>query len=241
MASRRAMLPIVIINPNSTEAVTVGMRAAVKPLLQPDGPRIECVTLSGGPPGIETDQHVAAAVQPICDVIRERQDAASAFVIGCYSDPGIREARAIGGTPIFGIAESAMLTAMTRGARFGVISILEQSIPRHERYVCELGFEKRAAGDRAIGLGVTELADGEGMFARMLEVAVRLRDEDGADVLILGCAGMARYCGRLEQSVSLPVVEPTQAATTFALGSSLLAVETAEFHDNQHPLENGEN
>ena len=223
MAYRRTISPIVIINPNSTEAVTVGMRAAVKPLLQRDGPSIECVTLPDGPPGIETDQHVEQAVQPICDVVRQRQDGASAFVIGCYSDPGIREARAIGGTPVFGIAESAMLTAMTRGARFGVISILEQSIPRHDRYVRELGFEKRAAGDRAIGLGVTELADGERTFARMLEVAVRLRDEDGADVLILGCAGMARYRSRLEKSVGLPVVEPTQAATTFALGTSLLA------------------
>ena len=62
MAYRRTMLPIVIINPNSTEVVTVGMRAAVKPLLQPDGPRIECVTLPDGPPGIETDEHVARAV-----------------------------------------------------------------------------------------------------------------------------------------------------------------------------------
>ncbi len=112
---------------------------------------------------------------------------------------------------------------MTRGTRFGVISILEQSIPRHDRYVRELGFEKRAAGDRAIGLRVTELAEGERTFVRMLEVGMRLRDEDGADVLILGCAGMARYRGRLEESVSLPIVEPTQAATTFALGASLLA------------------
>jgi Asp/Glu/hydantoin racemase len=216
------MLPIVIINPNSTEAVTEGMRAAVKPLLQPGGPRIECVTLTDGPPGIETDQHVAQAAAPICEVVRARQDTASAFVIGCYSDPGVRQARAIGATPVFGIAESAMLTAMTRGERFGILSILEQSIPRHDRYVRELGFEKRAAGDRAIGLGVAELADGERTFARLLDVATRLRDEDRADVLILGCAGMARYRGRLEERVGVPVVEPTQAATAFALSSNLL-------------------
>ena len=128
MAYRRTMLPIVIINPNSTEVVTVGMRAAVKPLLQPDGPRIECVTLPDGPPGIETDEHVARAVQPICEVVRERQAAASAFVIGCYSDPGIREARAIGGTPVFGIAESAMLTAMTRGTYVSFIEHPERPV-----------------------------------------------------------------------------------------------------------------
>jgi Asp/Glu/hydantoin racemase len=216
------MLPIVIINPNSTEAVTAGMRNAVEPLLLPDGPPIDCITLRDGPPGIETDEHVAQAVQSVCSVVRERQASASAFVIGCYSDPGIREARAVGGTPVFGIAESAMLTAMTRGDRFGVISILEQSIPRHIRYVRALGFDGRSAGDRAIGLGVTELADGERTFTRMLEVSERLRDDDGADVLILGCAGMARHRSRLEERVGLPVVEPTQAATTLALGASLL-------------------
>ena len=115
-----------------------------------------------------------------------------------------------------------MLTAMTRGERFGVLSILEQSIPRHDRYVRELGFEKRAAGDRAIGLGVAELADSERTFARLSDVATRLRDEDRADVLILGCAGMARYRGRLKERVGVPVVEPTQAATAFALSLSLL-------------------
>jgi allantoin racemase len=217
------MLPIVIINPNSTEAVTAGMRATVAPLSHPTGPRLECVTLASGPPGIETDTHVADAVEPICDLVRARQGSTSAFVIGCYSDPGLREARRVGLTPVFGIAESAMLSAMARGNRFGVISILDQSIPRHERYVKGLGFEGRSAGDRAIGLGVTELANEERTFDRMLAVAALLRDEDGADVLILGCAGMARYRAGLEQRIAIPVIEPTQAATTLALGASLLA------------------
>ena len=216
------MLPIVIINPNSTEAVTAGMRATVEPLLLAAGPPIECVTLRDGPPGIETDQHVVQAVQPICRVVRERQAEASAFVIGCYSDPGIREARAVGGTPVFGIAESAMLIAMTRGERFGVISILQQSIPRHERYLHSLGFDRRSAGDRPIGLGVADLRDSDRTFARMLDVSELLRDEDGADVLILGCAGMAQHRVRLEESIGIPVVEPTQAAVTLALGTSLL-------------------
>ncbi len=77
------MGPIVIINPNSTESVTHGMDAAVERLRVPYGPTLCCVTLEEGPPGIETDEHVAAVVTPICDLIRARQDEASAFVIGC--------------------------------------------------------------------------------------------------------------------------------------------------------------
>jgi Asp/Glu/hydantoin racemase len=115
-----------------------------------------------------------------------------------------------------------MLTAMTKGSRFGVISILEQSIPRHVRYIRELGLGARCAGDRAIGLGINELGDGERTFDRVRDVAQRLRDDDGADVLILGCAGLADHRLGLEAAVGLPVVEPTQAATALAVGATLI-------------------
>ena len=59
-------------------------------------------------------------------------------------------------------------------------------------------------------------------FARMAEVAAELRDEDGADVLVMGCAGMARYRDRLQRHVGLPVVEPSQAAVSMAIGRSRL-------------------
>ena len=217
------MRPIVIINPNSTTAVTAKMDAAVERLRIPHGPALECVTLENGPAGIETDEQVASVVTPICDLIRARQDEASAFVIGCFSDPGLREARGISKKPVFGIAESAMLTATSKGSRFGVVSILKQSIPRHASQIRELGFDSRCAGDRAIGLGVTELLDPVLAFDRMRLVAELLRDEDGADVLILGCSGMASNRDQLEEAVDLPVIEPTQAAAIFALGTILLA------------------
>ena len=217
------MGPIVIINPNSTESVTHGMNAMVERLRVPYGPAIECTTLEEGPPAIETDEHVAGVVAPICDLILRRQEEAGAFVIGCYSDPGLREARALGTRPVFGIAESAMLTAMARGSQFGVISILEESLPRHARYVRELGFESRCAGDRAIGLGVADLSDAARTLERIRGVAELLRDEDGADVIILGCAGMAGNRRRLEEAVGLPVIEPTQAATVLAIGATLVA------------------
>ena len=215
------MGPIVIINPNSTPSVTHGMDASVERLRVPYGPALECVTLEEGPPGIETDEHVEQVITPICQLIWARQEEASAFVIGCYSDPGLREARDLGTTPVFGIGESAMLTAMTRGSRFGVISMLEQSIPRHARYVRALGFESRCAGDRAIGIGITALLDVERAFDAVTDVAELLRDEDRADVLILGCSGLATHRRKLEDKVRLPVVEPTQAAAVLAVGTTL--------------------
>ena len=209
---------IVVINPNSTEDCTRSIDAAVSPLRFAGGPQIECVTMTEGPPGIESQQDSDGMIGPICDYVHARDNDADAFVIACFSDPGLHAARETTQHPVFGIAESGYLAAMTRGERFGVISILDASVARHGRYVRQIGIAGRCAGDRAIGLGVVELAQEKIVLNRMIETGAALRDEDGADVLILGCAGMAGYRDRLSDALGLPVVEPTQAAVTAAIG-----------------------
>ncbi len=173
------------------------------------------------------DAAVATPDQPHYAGHRRRRravrDHAAAYVIACFSDPGHHLAREATKRPVFGIAECAMLTAMTRGERFGVIAILPASVPRHVRYVRALGLEQRFATSRPIGIGILELADEKRVMERMTAVGAWLRDERGADVAIMGCAGMARYKGGLEDPLGLPVVEPTQAAATMAIGAVLLA------------------
>ena len=210
---------IVVINPNSTEAVTQAIDRALDPLRMTGGPEIECMTLSEGPPGIESQADVDSVVAPICSLVRARDNDAAAFVIACYSDPGLQAARESTERPVLGIAECAMLTALTRGERFGLISILESGVQRHLRYVRQLGLAERFAGDVPVGFGVTELADETVVLGRMIETGKRLRDDHGADVLILGCAGMADYRDQVAESVGLPVVEPSQAAVTMAIGA----------------------
>lgn len=209
---------ILVINPNSTEACTDAIDAAMQPLRMDGGPAIECVTMEAGPPGIESQHDSDSIIVPLCDYIHGRGNDAGAFVIACFSDPGLHSARETTDRPVLGIAESAYLTAMTQGEKFGVISILEPSVKRHGRYVRQLGLESRSAGDRAIGLGVVELSDEGRVLDRMIETGRALHDEDGADVLILGCAGMARYRDRVSDGVGIPVVEPTQSAVAMAMG-----------------------
>ena len=60
---------ILVINPNSTEAVTRGIDAAMAPLRFAGGPEIECVTLKEGPPGVETQAHVESVVQPLARMV----------------------------------------------------------------------------------------------------------------------------------------------------------------------------
>jgi allantoin racemase len=209
---------ILVINPNSTASVTGAIDDAMAPLRIPGGPEIACLTLDEGPPGVESQTDADSVILPLCRVIREQEVDAAAFVIACFSDPGLFSAREATQKPVLGIAECGILTALTLGHRFGVISILARSVPRHLRYIAAMGVNQRLAGDLPIGLRVTELADERATLTRMIDVGRRLRDQHGADVLVMGCAGMARHRADLEEAVQIPVVEPTQAAVTMAIG-----------------------
>jgi len=213
---------ILVINPNSTEACTQGIDDAMAPLRMAGGPQIECMTLKEGPPGVQSQADVERVVQPLARTVAARDNDCSAFVIACFSDPGLHACREATRKPVLGIAESGILTALTMGQRFGVISILKTSIPRHLRYIGQMGMQARFAGDRAVGLGVVELTDEARTLSRMIDAGTELRDKDGADVLVMGCAGMARYRDRLQQATGVPVVEPTQAAVAMAIGQARL-------------------
>ena len=82
-----------------------------------------------------------------------------------------------------------------------------------------MGLTERFAGERPLGMSVAESASGEGTFARMETIGRDLVEKDGADVVVLGCAGMARHRRPLEQSLGVPVIDPTQAAVTMAIGA----------------------
>ena len=208
---------ILVINPNSTQAVTDGIDRALEPLRMAGGPVFECVTLAEGPRGIQTQRDVDGVVGPLTRLIAARDADCDGFVIACYSDPGLHSAREVTRKPVLGISECGVLTALTLGQRFGVIAILAQSIPRHLRYLGAMGVADRLAAELPVGLQVTELADAGRTRQRLIDTGRRLVEEHGAHVVVMGCAGMAQYRLPLEDALGVPVVEPTQAAAGMAL------------------------
>ncbi len=212
---------IYVINPNSSQTVTDGIDQAMDPLRIDGGPAIECLTLAAGPFGIQTQQDVDGVVAPLLALARTVDAHAAAFVVACFSDPGLHALREATGKPVFGISESAALTAMTLGQSFGVIAILETSIPRHLRGWSAMGIRDRVAGEVAIGLDVADLSDAS-TLDKMIAAGRRLRDVHGAQVIVMGCAGMASYRDPLQNALAMPVVEPSQAAAAMAVGRVLL-------------------
>lgn len=214
------MKTLFVINPNSSQRVTSGIDAAIEPLRR-FGIPIRCLTLAEGPPGIESQRQADLTIAPMLALAAAQTDAAG-YVIACFGDPGLHALRDQTSLPVVGIQEAAVMTALTLGQRFGVIAILPASIPRHLRAFGAMGVLGRLAADRALGLGVADLADPGKSLQAMIATGKRLRDEDGADVLIMGCAGMAHYRAPLQDATGLAVVEPCQAAVSMALGQIAL-------------------
>lgn len=211
--------PILVVNPNSNAAVTAGLDRALAAFRLPDGPGIECLTLAEGPFGIESQRDSDAVVEPLAALVESRTDA-SAFVIACYSDPGLETCREIASVPVFGIQESGVLTALARADRIGIVGLSTASELRHRRYMRRMGVSARIAGERAVDLSVDDSARGAGTLDRLVDIG-HLLMADGAEAIVLGCAGMAVHRAPLETRLGVPVIDPVQAAVTMALGAVL--------------------
>ena len=209
------MARILVINPNSSAAVTQVMDESLNALRFAGGPEVVSEYLREAPLGIESQKDIDSVVLPLSRKIAA--GAADAYVVACFSDPGLALARETTSSPVLGVAESAYFTAIGLGRRFGVVSIGERSIPRHLRYIRSLGLQDWLAGDISIHSDVTGLADFEHSIERIVAVGLQLRDEKSADVLILGCVGMSPYRAEVERQTGLPVIDPTQAAVARAI------------------------
>ena len=206
------MAKILVINPNSNERVTAGLRESVAAI----DADIDCCTIENGPFGIESDEDIAAVVPLIVDRVQSVPDY-DAYVIACYSDPGLAECRSQVSKPVRGMQESAIETAMTHGGQFGVLALSDESIARHLAYIDSLGFRSRLAAELPLDITVDQSANDPGTLDKVIRTGQRLVAEFGANALILGCAGMAGIRAEAQKKLPVPLIEPAQAAVVLAL------------------------
>jgi len=208
---------LLIINPNSNTSVTQGLRDALELLEGAQDLDIDCVELADGPFGIETDEDRQSVVPLLVREISSRQADYDVFIIACYCDPGLAECRAISEKPVLGINESAAKLSASLGAKFGVLALGQESIERHIAYVREIGMQDYHAGERPLNISVDESANDPNTLQKIIETGRELIDEDGAETLVLGCAGMARHRQAAEEALGVPVIDPVLAAATLAV------------------------
>lgn len=210
--------PIVVINPNSSATVTTEIAKAVAPLQMPDGPVFETVDIRHGPATIATMEHAAQAALNVAELVKARPDA-SAFVVACFSDPGVDLCRTLVSQPVFGIQEAGILTAMAQADLFGIIALGPASVARHRLRIRQMGVEARLAGELPLDNVSAEAAGrSDAAYQQTLSRGAELR-EMGAGALILGCAGFSPRRKQLQGALGIPVIDPVKAAAAMALGA----------------------
>lgn len=206
------MAKILVINPNSSMAVTRGIEEALAPL----GDHFEVIRREDGPETISTDEDVAHAAEAFADRAARHPEAAG-FITACFSDPGLDLARARVAAPVTGAQEAAVLEACERAARFGVIALSERAIPRHLKRIETLGVIDRLVAEVPLSdVSAEESGRDPAVYGEILQLAASLRDR-GAGAIVLGCAGMAQLAARLQADLGVPVIDPVAAAGRRAL------------------------
>ncbi|EFG84234.1 Asp/Glu racemase [Novacetimonas hansenii] len=208
---------ILILNPNSSAKVTDVIEAGIAGMRGIVAHDIDVICLPEGPLGIATQADADRAAVLVQEKIRT--EPADAYIISCFSDPGLlgsREEHAGTGRIILGCGESAILHALTHGDKFGIIALSPLSCIRQARIIRMMGLTQRYVGSQSIDASA-ESAATLAVAARMIQAGRQLMDK-GTNTVILGCAGMAHFCPILESALGIPVMEPTIEALAMAMG-----------------------
>lgn len=217
MNTAAARIPQVrVLNPNSSRSVTDSVARAMRATVHESVCHFDCHTSAEGPPGIVTQDDYELATQLVVADFARHEAQADAFVVACFSDPGAAGSRSATAKPVIGLGEAGLRDAIAQGNRVGVIAIAGAAIARHLRHWDALGLRANVVNERPLDLPVHLSGVAEHALARMVSVARQLVDEDGANALLMGCAGMADLRATLEAVVGVPVVDPCQAAARAA-------------------------
>jgi len=209
-------MKIMVINPNTSQSMTDHLRQELERIKRPDT-ELTVVCAERGPETIESAYDEAYAIPPTLELVkRANQEDYHAIIIACFSDPGLEAAKEISKIPVIGIEESSLHMASMLGAKFSVITPRRQRIPSKREHIHMRGLDYFLASVRSLDLSVAETdVEPEKTKKRVLEVA-KQAVEDGAEVIILGCAGMAGYAPEVESKLNIKVIDPSAVALKVA-------------------------
>src|SRR4051812_40739768 len=204
---------ILVVNPNASVEMTDVIREQLHAVARPDV-AVDVVNPPGAPPAIESALDEAACVPPMLAIVRDAQGRGyDAVVIACFSDPGLDAAREATDLPVVGIQDAAMHLAAQLGYRFSVLTTLAHRSPVRERAALLAGLDRRLASCPALDLPVLDtVVDRDRVLDKIVRVGRQAIDQDGAEVLVLGCAGLGDLAQRASTILGVPIVDPNAAA-----------------------------
>ena len=227
---------ILVVNPNTTANMTTLIASAARLVAAPTT-EIVPATSTMGPVSIEGYYDEAFALPGLLLEIGKAERAGlDAAVIACFDDTGLDAARAMAGIPVIGICEAALLTASQLAKRFTVVTTMERSRVPIEELAHRYGMAGRAR-IRAADIAVLALEDSNsGARDRLRSEIVRAIEQDKAEAIVLGCAGMADLARDLSREFGLPVIDGVGAAVKQAEALVGLGLTTSKRGTYARPI-----
>jgi allantoin racemase len=222
-------MKIKVINPNTTWSMTRTIEQAARAAVGADV-EITAVSPCMGPVSIESHSDETLAAVGVMDEVRKGElEGYDGYVLACFGDPGLHAAQELAQGPVIGIAQAAFHVATLVGRSFAIVTTLGRTLGRARDLVEEYGFSKQCVAYRACEvpvLGLDEHPDAA-YDALLAECRATLECCD-TDSIVLGCAGMAGMCERLENELHVPVIDGVAAATVLAEGLVRIGAHTSK-------------
>ena len=172
------------------------------------GTQVLAINPESGPRSIESIYDELLSSPGTLKVALAKLDDFDAFVIACYSDhPTVYALREITDKPVLGIAEASIYLACMLGYKFSVVTTNREWEPLLWDAVRHYGMADRCASVRSTGMPVLALesASPEETYQMILNASQQAMENDGAEVICLGCAGMTGLDKKLEAELRVPV------------------------------------
>lgn len=184
---------------------TSRLEELAEPSTTVDGTRFE-----SGTPHLEYEFYEHLAIHKIIEkAVSAERNGYDAVVIGCFYDPGLREARELVKIPVVGVCEASLhVASMITAGKFSILVGRRKWIPKMAANVRNYGFESRIASWRVLNLTVPDMRDREKTQAAILREARASVEEDLAECVVLGCTGMAGQAKKAAEELGVPVLDP---------------------------------
>jgi allantoin racemase len=208
---------IFVINPNTSESMTDHIRRELEKVKRPDT-ELTVVNPEHGPVSIESAYDETLAGPPTLELVRRaNKESYDAVILACFSDPALDAAKEVSEIPVIGIEEATMHVAAMLGHKFAITTAFRNRVPTRELHTRLRGVESAYASTLVLNMSVLEMdAEPEEAKIRILELSRKAVEEDGVEVIILGCAGLAGYAEDVERELGVVVLDPTSVALKIA-------------------------
>lgn len=207
-------MKIKIINPNTTWSMTRDIEWAGRRYARP-GTEVYAVSPQTGPASIESLYDESLAIPGVLsEIIKgDREEGADAFVIACFGDPGLEAAKEVTGKPVVGIAQAAFTVAKMISPNFSVVYVLDRAEAVVKNVIHLHGMEPFCRSCRSTGLGVLDFdRDPVSGMQALAKQSRKCMEEDGAECIVLGCAGFVQFVDKLNQELPIPVIDGVSPA-----------------------------